>query len=184
MPESRSGKSSTCIMIGLAACWFMSSRELAAQSAPTVSRVLVVVTDAADAACVKRIGAEHVRVELLFACATGASASEYEVCDERVRGLVTFELFVSRDDSYCPSECFWRDRMSAANPQGQVYRLSQSRRCAATDFGHGIQRAIDIHRALASVLPEHQESLDAELKAELQRLRTLRLRSRQLALGE
>ena len=171
-------------MIGLAACWFMSSQELVAQSAPTVSRVLVVVTDGSDGACVKRIGAEHVRVEHLFACAAGASASEYEVSDERVRGLVTFKLFVFRDDSYCPSECFWRDRLAAANPQGQVYRLSQSRRFAATDVGHGIQRATDIHRALASILPEHQASLDAKLNAELQRLKSLRLRSLQLALRE
>jgi ABC-type Zn uptake system ZnuABC Zn-binding protein ZnuA len=178
MFKSSSGKKATSIIIGLAACWFVSPKCLTAQSAP---RVLVVVADRSDAECVRRIGGEHVHVELLFASEAGVLPSNYLACDKRVRGLLEFELFVYRSD--CPSEALWRERMAAANPRGKVLRLSQSRCGEAFDSECRIQRASEIHVSLAAILPEHRASLDANLKAELHRLRSARFDSLQLALG-
>ena len=172
MLKSRSGQTATRLLIGLAACWLVSPKELAAQSA-----------DSSDAECMQRIGGEHVHVEVLSAPAAGARPSNYKAFDERVRGLLHFRLFVYRSDTSCPSQCFWRDRMAAANPHGEVHRLWQSRRSAVTDCERRVQQASEMHGALASILPEHGPSLDAKLKAELHRLHSLRLHSRQLASG-
>ncbi len=174
------GKTATQIAIGLAACWLLPVTELAAQT----PRVLVVVADAGDADCVKRIGCEHVRVEHLFAPETGAKPSNYEACDKRVSDLLDFRLLVFRGDTYCPAEGFWRERMTGANPRGKVYRLSQLRSSAINDCEHMIQQATDIHGALTSILPKHQATLDANLKSELQRLYLLRLHPYQFALRE
>ena len=183
MHESPRERAAThIIIIGLAACWLMSRNELAAQSA--APRVLVVVANASDAECAKRLGCEHIDVELLFAPETGAVPGNYEACDERVRGLLAFSLFVFRADTCCPCEGFWRERMAAANPCGNLHRLSQSRPSAATDHERRVQQASDLHGALVSILPEHRASLDANLKAELHRLRSLRLHPLQLALGK
>lgn len=176
-----SGMTATRILIGLALCWFSIPKEVAAQSAPGV---LIVAADPSDAECVQRIGGEHVHVKHLFAPETGAMPTNYEACDERIRGLLSFRLIILRADAYCPSESFWRERMAAANPEGAVYRVSHGRCRATTGCDRGIQQASDIHGALASILPEHRASLDANLKAELQRLQSERLRALQLASGE
>jgi len=175
------GMTATRILIGLASCWFIIPKEAVAQSAPGV---LIVAADPWDAECVKRIGGEHVHVKSLFAPETGAMPSNYEACDERIRGLLCFRLIIFRDDAYCPNECFWRERMAAANPEGAVYQVSHWRCSAAIGCDRRIQQASDIHGALASILPEHRASLDANLKAELRRLQSQRLRSLQLASGE
>lgn len=158
------------VAIVMAASWLFSAAELAAQSAP---RVLVVVANVSDAECVKRIGGEHVQVEPLFAPEVGAVPNNYAACYERVRGLLDFRLFLFRDESYCPSGRFWRDRMAIANPPGKLHRLSRSRRGTVTESK--IQQANDVHGALASVLPAHRASLDANLAAELDLLHWLRL---------
>ena len=62
--------------------------------------------------------------------------------------------------------------MVTANPEGKVHRLSRPRCDGAADCGGITQQASDIHGALVSILPEHRESLDANLKAELDQLRS------------
>ncbi|MCG8585729.1 MAG: metal ABC transporter substrate-binding protein [Pirellulales bacterium] len=184
MPNTPSRKSAANIVIGLVACWFVSPQQLAAQSSSAARRVLVVVSNSSDAECVQRVGGDHVQVEALFAAETGAEPSNYEACDKRARKLLEFRLFVFRADADCPAEGFWRERMTGANPRGQVHRLSLSRLRANDDCEHMIQQATDIHAALASLLPEHAASLDANLKSELQRLHMLRLLPSQYTLRE
>lgn len=178
MVRLTSGRIAARIIIGLC-FWLLSSQDLVAHS-PV--RVLVVVADAADAACVQRIGREHVQVELLFAPETGVQSSNYQACAKRVRGLLNFQMFVFRSDS--PSQAFWRERMAAANPRGKLHRLTQSRYARADDRVSRMQRASEVHRALAAIMPKRRASLDANLKAELRRLRMLRESPSQLALVE
>ena len=184
MLKSRSLKAAANIVIGLVACWFASPKELVAQLTPTARRVFVVVANSSDAKCVKRVGGDHVQVEPLFAPETGALPSRYEACDRRVRKLLEFRLLIFRGDTFCPAEGFWRERMTGANPRGKLHRLSQSRPSAVNDCEHMIRQATDIHGALASILPEHKVSLDANLKSELRRLHSLRLHPRQYTLRE
>ena len=184
MLKSRSGQTAPRIILGLAAFWLVNPKELEAQSAPMSPRVLVVVADSSDAECMKRVGGEYVHVELLLSPEVGAMPRNYQAFDERVRDLRKFRLFVYRSDMYCPSKCFWRDRIAAANPHGVVHRLWGSRRSAVTDYERRAQQASEMHGALATILPEHQASLNAKLKVELQRLNSLRLHSHQLASGE
>ena len=84
MVGSTSGSIVTQIIIGLG-IYFLITYDLSAHS-PT--RVLVVVVDAGDAACIERIGREHVQVELLFA--PHVQANNYQACAKRVSGLLNF----------------------------------------------------------------------------------------------
>ena len=174
------GRTALQVAIGLTSCWMLCPLDLAAQEAPGV---LVVVTNPSDADQVKRIGRNHVHVELLFAQETGAVASNYTACDKRIRGLLGFRLLVFRDDA-SPGESFWRARMVGANPRGKVHRLAQSRHSVANESEHWIQRAIDIHAALASIVPEHQATLDENLQSEIRHFRSLRLYSPRLVFLE
>jgi len=135
------------------------------------SQALVVVLDVADQDSVKRIGQEHVRVEVLFAETSNRQAGSYAECNKRVQGLLEFRLLL-RGDNQCRTREFWQERMSAANPHAKVHRLSQPR--PATEIDRQIQRAKDIHRALASTLPEKRKDLEANLKSEVSRLESLR----------
>ncbi len=144
------------------------------------ARVLVVVANSSDGECVKRIGGDLVHVELLFAPGMGARPSNYEACNERVRGLVQFRLFVFRSETSRPRERFWRERLAAVNPLGELRQLSQSPMSATTNCERRTRQMSEIHQALASILPEHKASLDANLKVELHRLRMLRQRSLRL----
>ncbi|MFO0915798.1 MAG: hypothetical protein U0795_22750 [Pirellulales bacterium] len=171
----------TYILISLATCLFASPRQLPAQFAP---RALIVVADASDAECVKRIAREHVRVERLIDPESGAWPTNYEACNERARGLLEFRLYLFRADIDCPGERFWRERLSVANPNGELHCLLHSRRGVANDFDHRTQQATDIHRVLIAALPELRESLDANLQGELDRLRRLSHQSLELAVRE
>ena len=143
------------------------------------AQALVVVIDAADQDSVKRIGRQHVRVEVLFAEESEAETGDYAACNKRVQGLLEFRLLL-RGEKQCVTQKFWQERMSAANPKARVHRLSQSR--PATEIEHRIQRAKDIHHALASTFPEKRKHLEANLKSEVNRLESLRRQPRQLAL--
>ena len=161
-------------------CHF-SPKNLEAQSS---SRPLIVVANARDAECVRRIGREHFRVEPLFDSKDDARPSNYDACDDRVRGLLHFRLLVFRAETCCPSERFWRERMAAANPSARTHCLDTQRRDAATHWDQQIQTARAIHGLLVSVLPEHRTSLNENLSAELRRLSGLQHYSHQLAVSE
>ena len=181
MLTSPSGIIATRTAAGLLACCFACSKQLPAQSP---SRVLVVVVDASDAKCAKQIGGEHVRVEPLFSPEHDALPSNYDACDRQVRRLTEFCLLISRAET-CPSQSLWRERMVRGNPRGRILSLREPRLCAATTYERRIQQAIDVHGALASVLPHRRASLDANLEAELRLLYLLlRNSSKQLALRE
>ena len=158
-----------CFMIGLAAFWFVCQKSLLAESDSHPPRILVVVTDPFDAELVKRIGREYVQVESLFALDAGAHPSNYDACNERVLGLLGFRLFVFRND--CPNADFWRERMVKANPHAKVHRMFRPRSDGVAVWHSGAQQASNIHSALVSILPEHRELLDENLKVELDRLR-------------
>ncbi|MDG2221989.1 MAG: hypothetical protein P8L85_11445 [Rubripirellula sp.] len=171
-------------IIGLAACWFVTSEISAAESDSDSARprVLVVVTDPFDAECVRRIGREYVQVESLFALDSDVHPSKYHVCNKRVLGLLTFRLFVFRSD--CSSAAFWCERMGNANPEGKVHRLARPRCFGAGDCDRGMQQATDIHRALVLILPEHRALLNANLEVELDRLRLRQFASQQIVSAE
>lgn len=176
MHNSRCEEPRTRIIICFAACCLLSS-QLLAQSAGSDSPVLVVVEDTADAACVQRIGGKHVQVMCLFAPESGEHANNYAACNERVRGMLEFGLFIVRGNGYCERKSFWRERLTAANPDGEVFRLSQSRCLAANNCDRWIHQATEIHRALTAKLPQRKDLLDANLKAEIERLYSLRVRA-------
>lgn len=177
-------EATTLIALLLAVCWVVYPKKLAAESGPRVRHVLVVAANESDANCLKRIGREYVSVEGLFAPYVNASTQNYEACNKRVLGLLEFRLFVFRGDNSCPTEGFWRERLTAANPRGQVHRLSRLR-CHSDDDCQGrIQQAIDIHGALVAILPEHRTALDANLKSEVLRLHSRGLDPTQFALSK
>ena len=168
------------VVFSLAVCWLINQAEVAAQS---TDRILVVAADESAADCVRRIGCEHVQVEVLFGPEFGAMPASYQACDQRVRDLVAIRLFVFRADECCSSR-FWRERMAAANPHGEVHRLPNSICRGEDDCDCRIQQAFEVHRLLAAILPQCQESLDCNLAAELQRLRSLRSRAFRLAMRD
>ena len=184
MLKSPSRKTTAHVAMGLAACWFVGPKELAAQPTSTAPHVLVVVANSSDAKCVKRLGGDHVQVEPLFTSETGALPNSYDACNKRARNLLDFRLLIFRGGMFCAAEGFWRERMTGANPQGKVHRLSQSRLSADNDWEHLIRLAIDIHGALVSILPDRKTSLDANLKSELHRLRSRQFHPSQFTLRE
>lgn len=169
-------------LLVLATCLFAGSNEVTAKS--TEERALIVVANTSDAECVQRIGREHVQVKPLFAPEVGARLTNYAACNLRVRQLVAFRVYLFRADTSCPGEEFWRERLSQANPEGLVRRLSHPRWKAASDDGHRVRQVFEVHRVLTSTLPEYREAFDAQLEAELQRLRWLRQSPPQLAANE
>jgi len=175
-PNTR--KTVTRVTLGLVACWLIvNASNLAAQSTPP--RALVVVAESADAERVRRIGGEHVVVEVLFTPQT--SAGNYHACEERVRTLLEFRLYIARTESCCPYECLWRERLSAANPRGELHTLSPSRHGTAFNYDRVVQQTSEIHRALTVILPDQRESLKANLQAEIRRLQSLHFSSPELA---
>ena len=164
--------------LGFAVCGLFSWSEATAQSP---FRALVVVADPSDAECTKRIGGEHVHVELLFPLDIARLPDSYEKQAQRVHQLLDFHLLVFRGDSNCPTKEFWRNRMTAANPQAKLHQLSQPRGGELTHYERKVQRATDIHRALDSILPKRRVSLNANLDAELRRLNSLHHRPLHLA---
>ena len=86
------------------------------------AQALVVVIDAADQDSVKRIGRQHVRVEVLFAEESEAETGDYAACNKRVQGLLEFRLLL-RGEKQCVTQKFWQERMSAANPKARVHRF-------------------------------------------------------------
>ncbi|MDG2383448.1 MAG: hypothetical protein P8N76_17385 [Pirellulaceae bacterium] len=145
-------------------------------------KALVVVTHTLDEDFVKRIGDEFVEVEVLFAAEADLETVSYEACNNRVHDLQEFRILFFRGDKECPIERFWRDRMSARNPKGEVRCLPQSR--YRVEIECRIQRAKEIHAALTLLLPDHHEQLNANLQLELQRLCKPRIFRLQLALHE
>ena len=133
----------------------------------STSKALIVVTNASDADWVKRIGRHHVQVETLLKDESG-----YDSSNRHVRGLKNFQLFVYRGDSSCRREAFWRERIVNANPIGKLHRMSSTRHIQADDCTGMIQRAVELHRVLSTILPQYRASIDANLNSELYRIRT------------
>ena len=123
MLKLRSAVTLSCIGVALVAYAAVSPGNAIAQ-APDA---LVVVTHALDEAFVKRIGDKLVQVEVLLAPEADLGSVGYEACNNRVRDLLEFRILIFRGDTDCPLERFWRNRMSAANPKGEVHRLPKAR---------------------------------------------------------
>ena len=133
---------------------------------------LVVVMNESDAACVSRIGADHVHVELLFPARL--NQANYEHCQQRVRRLLGFRLIASRPHSQCRVERFWYERLTMANPEGNVCRLVPLRSASSTVVESRLWQAFEVHRALTSVFPQHRKSLDEQFQRELRRIARLK----------
>ncbi len=131
---------------------------------------LVVVLNDEDQDTVKRLGKKHVRVEVLLTTASNTETTSYETCNQRVQRLLDFRLLL-RCDGPCSVREFWQDRMSAANPNAKVHRLSRAR--PTTEIESQLQRVNDIHDALVAICPEKQDDLDANLRSEVHRLHSL-----------
>ena len=164
MHQQRRTTALTCIGVALFAHWSAGDGNAITHA----SNALIVVTNTSDENFVKRIGNGVVKVEILFTPGVDLTTASYETCNNRVRGLVGFEILFFRRDTDCPVQQFWRNRMAAANPEGHVRRLPQSRH--QTEIEYSIQRAKEIHAALISKLPDQRERLDANLQSELYRL--------------
>ncbi len=178
MLKLRSVPTLSCIGVALVVYYSTCPRHAMAQS----PKALVVVTHRLDEDFVKRIGDELVQVEVLFAVEADLETVSYETCNNRVHDLREFRVLFFRGDKECPIERFWRNRMTAGNPQGEVRRLRQSRH--RVEIECRIERAKEIHDALASMLPDHREQLNANLQLELHRLCNPRVYPLQLALHE
>ena len=144
-------------------------------------RVLVVVADARDLDITNRIGGEVVEVEAII---TPHAEGDYALCNARAKRLRNFALYLSRADSSCRWESFWRERLTTANPQGQVRRVLYRQRGTPSGYDLRVLQLTQVHRALVSALPEHEASFNANLTAELQRLQVLRFQSSQFAASE
>lgn len=173
------GVNAICTVIFVTAYSLAVSQQASAQQ---VTPVLVVVANPSDAACTKRIGNKYVQVKLLFAPHASTRPNHYQACSERALELTNFQLLVFRSD--CPGEVFWCNRMRAANPRGKSHRLSRSRSDKLTPREREMHRACEIHSALASILPGSHPYLDANLKAELHRLRSRSVHLHQLVASE
>lgn len=168
------------LLIGLVLSCFLNAQELAAQSP---SSALVVVADASVADCVQRIGREHVQVRLLISSELTALQNGLHAVERRARSLLEFRLLVTGDDTSCPRKGFWCERITAANPRGKVHHVRRSRHFGVDEREVLMQRATDIHRALASILPDHLAALDANLEFEIRRLRAQPFFASRLALS-
>ena len=178
MLKSRSVLTLACIAVALGIHWFLSPQKTMAQATNT----LVIVTNAFDHELVGRVGDKVVQVEVLFAPEADLDGVTYEFCNNRVQELQGFRLLLFQENIDCPVERFWRNRLSAANPQAEMHRLPQSRH--RTELEGRIQRLKEIHAALVSMLPEQREQLDVNLQLELHRLRGPQNSRLQLALHE
>jgi len=167
-----------CIGVVLGVHWFLTPQKTMAQAPNT----LVIVTNAFDHELVRRVGDKVVQVEVLFAPEADMDCATYEVCNNRVQELRGFRLLLFQENIDCPVERFWRNRMSAANPQAEMHRLPQSRH--RTELEGRIQRLKEIHAALVSMLPEQRDQLDVNLQFELHRLRGPQMSGLRLALHD
>ena len=142
-------------------------------------KAVVVVTDSMDADAFRRIGNRLVDVEVLFGKSSGVSTSEYKRCNDRVRELRDFQLLFYREDAECAADRFWRQRLAAANPQGETLRLPVSR--LRSEAEQHAERAKAVHKALLAKFPTERTQLDANLKSELHRLYMLKAPALQIA---
>ena len=134
-------------------------------------KALVVLTDAVDEEPIRRIGNNVLDVEVLLRVGIGPPLKDYQECSDRVKRLRDFRFLFYREDSELTAERFWRQRLTAANPNGKAYRLPRSR--VRPEAERRIEQARMIHEALSAKLPHQREQLDANLKSELSRLYSL-----------
>ena len=144
-------------------------------------RVLVVVADARDLDITNRIGGEVVEVEAII---TPHTEGDYALCNARAKRLRDFALYLSPADPSCPCYSFWPEPLPSATPHGHVRRVLYRQRGTPNDYDLRVLHLTQVHLALVSALPEHEASFNANLTAELQRLRVLQFQSSQFAASE
>ena len=159
-------------------CWIVPVGGAIAQA----PRSLVVVTDASDEDSVKRIGDKLVSVAVLVAKEAGEATENYRRCNVRVRELRDFQFLLYREDTECTTDRFWRQRLTAANPDGTILRLPKSR--PRPEIESRAERAKVIHKALSSKFPNKRNQLDANLQSELKRLYSCRTTNPHLAMND
>jgi len=131
---------------------------------------LLVVSGEVDVQCVRRLAASVAEARSLLPCHEPRREPDYERCHEHVLELRSYHVLL-RSREVSPVEMLWAERLSVTNPRGRVITIDA--RCAAGPRGlaHGVDLAQAIHAALSALLPEHRARLDANLDAELERLR-------------
>ncbi len=152
-----------------------------AGSQPPVKQTpLVLAENQSDAAVARRIGGGQVQVEHLDV-ASRDNLREFHMQNARILQLVNFKLVLFRCDGECLSARFWRDRLEAANPRGATWRLPQAKSGKMHPCERMWQRAVSVHRALVSTMPQGRAEFDANLQTELQRIHRLKSLSTDLA---
>lgn len=139
------------------------NRPLAAQS-PRVDgkqRPLVIVVGNAVES-VRRLGADAIEVKAF------GFAKDYDACNAFALTLRPLSVYLVATGDTCPREKFWRERLAHANPQVQVRRIVY-RHSAKDAQQRASQQLIAAHQALVATLPQHRETFDVNLAAELAR---------------
>jgi ABC-type Zn uptake system ZnuABC Zn-binding protein ZnuA len=152
-----------------------------AQSHVERARPLVVVAGDVDLDCVRRIAGGVAEVFPLLAPGPNAGPQGYDACNARVLELRDFDLYLADAELESPAEAIWRERLIRSNPAGQMQWIGRHPCAQGSACEHAAWRAAAIHRALLSVAPGERSALDANLSAELARLKREAASAPQLA---
>ena len=169
MLDFKDRSASVLVATALICCLCSGRQSLRAQKRDVGVRPLVVVADHDDVNCVRRLGGTAVAVSSLFT--VRPDGRNYGRCATRVKALRRFSVYVGNAASHCRYECFWRERLVSDNPRGQVVWIANRTRSVQSGWQVAARKAIEVHRALASALPQHRHIFDANLAVELDRLR-------------